>query len=303
MTLRHMRVYLEVYQTGNITRAAERLHMTQPAVTRSIRELERYYGVCLFERLHHRLCVTEVGKTFFTYALHILDSFDHMEKELRDWDKFGVLRVGAGVTVGNVLLPELLAHFRQTHPHLRVRAMVANGAALQEALLDNRLDFAVIENSLSDERLCQERLFSDSLIPVLPPDDSRVGQEGLCLRDLAHEPLLLREEGSACRIFLDHVFALHSLSLEPTLESVSTQAILQAVHAGLGISFLPQALVLPHLQSGRVSTVRLADEAFQREIYLVWHTHKFLTPTTREMMSDLHGLCQRWQLFGQQKPR
>lgn len=288
MTLRHLRVFLAVYQTQNVTRAAERLHMTQPTVTRAVQELERYYGVRLFERINRRLCITQSGRQLYARAVHIVGSFDRMEKELKNWDEFGLLRIGATPTLASVLLPKTLMTFEKKHPKLRVRCSVENGTHLQEALADDRLDFALIEGEVAAEHLHAEPFSEDRLILLLPPDDPRRNAPALTLRELAESPLLLREKGSMGRSFLDRVFAAHDLPLEPLMESISTHAIIQAVHAGLGISFLPQRLIRHSVESGFVATRAVDDEPFVRRNFAVWHEDKFLTRSARELLEDFH---------------
>lgn len=284
MTLRHMKIFLAVYQAQQITKAARQLCMTQPAVTRAIQEIEAYYGVRLFERINRKLYITQTGTMFYTYAVHIVDCFDQMEKGLRDWDQLGVLRVGATIALGTDLLPKVLVRFQRANPSLQIRSVVSNGAALQQALLDNQLDFAVIEGSVGQEELASRAIAPDRLVLILPPDDPRAKWEHLALRDLADDPFLLRDKGSVGRAFLERVFALHELPLQPVMESVSTQAIIQAVHLGLGISFLPERLVAEAIRSGVVATKQLDDESFQRENHIVWHKQKFLTASARALM-------------------
>lgn len=286
MTLRHLRVFLAVYQTQNVTRAAERLHMTQPTVTRAVQELERYYGVRLFERINRRLYITQSGRQLYARAVHIVGSFDRMEKELKNWDEFGLLRIGATPTLASVLLPKTLMTFEKKHPKLRVRCSVENGTHLQEALADDRLDFALIEGEVAAEHLHAEPFSEDRLILLLPPDDPHRNAPALTLRELAESPLLLREKGSMGRSFLDRVFAAHDLPLEPLMESISTHAIIQAVHAGLGISFLPQRLIRHSVESGFVATRAVDDEPFVRRNFAVWHEDKFLTRSARELLED-----------------
>lgn len=286
MTLRHLRVFLAVYQTQNVTRAAERLHMTQPTVTRAVQELERYYGVRLFERINRRLYITQSGRQLYARAVHIVGSFDRMEKELKNWDEFGLLRIGATPTLASVLLPKTLMTFEKKHPKLRVRCSVENGTHLQEALADDRLDFALIEGEVAAEHLHAEPFSEDRLILLLPPDDPRRNAPALTLRELAESPLLLREKGSMGRSFLDRVFAAHDLPLEPLMESISTHAIIQAVHAGLGISFLPQRLIRHSVESGFVATRAVDDEPFVRRNFAVWHEDKFLARSARELLED-----------------
>ena len=162
MTIRHMKIFVSVYQAQSITRAAEQLHMTQPAVSRAIQELEHYYGVCLFERIGRRICSTESAARLYAQALHIIETLDSMEKGLRDWDEFGVLRVGATITLGNFLLPELAARFQQRHPHLQLRAVVSNGAQLSQHLLENTIDLALIE--VSGSRVRRASAAADSFV-------------------------------------------------------------------------------------------------------------------------------------------
>ena len=134
MTIRHMKIFLQVYSLESITKAAEILNMTQPAVTRAIQEMERYYGVCLFERIGHRLSRTAVGQEFYAHALHIVEAFDRMEKELRDWDEIGKIRLGATNTLGCFFLPDLLLQFQKQYPKLEIISTVTNADGLQSGL-------------------------------------------------------------------------------------------------------------------------------------------------------------------------
>lgn len=294
MTLRHMKIFLAVYQTQHITKAAQQLRMTQPAVTRAIQEVESYYGIRLFDRINRKLYITQAGRLFYNYAIHIVDSFDQMEKGLRNWDQLGLLRVGASIAIGTELLPQALVAFQREYPHLRVRSTISNGAALQQALLDNELDFAVIEGNTDREELAKQAIAPDRLVLILPPDDPRANQEGLELKDLAGDSFLLRDKGSVGRAFLERVFALHGIPLVPAMESVSTQAIVRAVHLGLGISFLPERLVKGAIQARVVSTKELPDESFVRENYLVWHRQKFLTASAKALMERIRELS--WEM-------
>ena len=290
MTLNHMRIYLEVYRMQNVTRAAENLYMTQPAVSRAIKELEKHYGVRLFERINHKLYITDAGHELYSYALHITSLFNEMERGFKNWDEFGILRIGASISMGTIFLPRVLSTMRKKNPDLHVKSTVANGYMLQKALLDDKLDFAVIECGIVDKQLNAEVISRDELIPVLPPDSLLKDRE-VSLSELAEFPMLLREKDSAGRIFLDHIFALHEIRTEPVMESISTWAILQAVHTGLGISFLPRLLVEDTIRSGLVATCHVVDETFQRENCLVWHKQKFLTNSAKEAMSLFRKYC------------
>lgn len=285
MTLRHMRIFVMVYQEMNITRAARMLHMTQPAVTRAIQEMEGHYGVRLFERLNHKLYRTELSDELYSCALHMIDSFDLMEKKFKDQDKLGFLRVGASITLGNYLMPEAVCRMKKNYPFFQIKVMVSNGESLREALLDNKIDLAFIEGNFSSDYLCSEPFTKDRLVLIMPPGYELYRKEKIYLKDLTACPLLLREKGSAGRSFLDHIFESHDFVLNPIWESTSTQALVKAVGAGLGISLLPEQLVKDDLLSGRIVSRDVEEEPFIRTNYIFWHKNKYLTPSIQEFIN------------------
>ena len=153
MTVKHMRVFVTVYQEMNITRAAEKLHMTQPAVTRSIQELESHYGIHLFERLHNRLHRTPGSEDFYARALHIVQSFDELEKGAKTWEENGVLRIGASLTLGSFLLPGLIRDFQADRPQLRIQVNVSNTETVRQAVLKDTVDIGLVEGEVSFDYL------------------------------------------------------------------------------------------------------------------------------------------------------
>lgn len=288
MTIRHMRIFIVVFQEMNITKAAEVLHMTQPAVSRAIQELESYYGIHLFERIHHRLFRTESSYAFYARALHLIDSFDSLEKTMKNWDELGVLRIGGTITMGNFVLPGLVSEFQKIHPNLQVRVTISNSQNLQQALLDNRLDLALIEGGISSEELTSELLTEDHLVLIFPSGHPLCLRDSIVLADLIQYPFLVREKGSAGRTFLDHVFAAHGIDFVPLWESASTQALIQAVSAGIGISILPERLVQRDLAEEMICTHPIEDETFRRNNYIAWHHQKFLTDTAKDFIALCH---------------
>ena len=290
MTLRHMKVFLTVYKTQNMTLAAEQLHLTQPAVTRVIKEIENYYGVCLFERLNRRLYVTESGRRLYAQALHLIDTFESMEKEMRNLDTFGLLRIGSTIALGSYLLPELIFIFQKQIPQIQVQVTVSNRRTLQKMLLNNQLDIALIEGGVDDSHLHGEAFGGDRLVLITPPYHPLRKKKDVTLLDLLAYPLLLREKNSSVRIFVEQLFAVEGLPpLNPHWESASTQAIVQAVSYGMGISLLPEPLVKRDILLGTVCTCPVVGADLCRQNYVVWDKHKFLTKATQEFIA----LCKK----------
>lgn len=285
MTLRHMRIFQKIYETQSVTRAAEALHMTQPAVTRALQELEKYYGLRLFERLNRRLTVTEAGRRMYDYALHLTETFDTMEKSLRDWERQGVLRVGASVSLGCSLLPQLARTFQEEHPGVEVRVRIANGELLRRDLLENRLDLALLEGEENGADLMLTPFAAGEMALIVPPGHPLARAGGATLAQAAAYPLLLRETGSATRRFLDQLLMSRGLAVQPVWESASTQALLSAVREGLGITLVPWALARQTVLRGEAERCPVTDAELIRRRYVAWHPSKYETGTMRAFVN------------------
>lgn len=289
MTVRHMEIFTAVFRQRSITKAAQVLHITQPAVSKAIKELENYYGVRLFERINRTLYVTDSGRQLFARAEHIVESFDLIEKELKNGDEFGILRIGAGTTPSNFLLPELLTEFKKTHPHIKVSVYGNNDEGIQKHLFDNRLDISFTENGVFHEDLISVEYSKDRLKIIVPPGHPLCQIKNLRLADIIPYDIFVNGASKTTHLYLEQVFARHGFTLEPMWEMASMQAIIKAVIAGLGISILPEQFVRPFADEGKLCILETKDEEFLRSHYIIWHKNKFLTST----MKDFIALCHK----------
>lgn len=292
MTIRHMKIFLSVYENNcNTTHAAEAMHMTQPAVSLAIKELEQYYGIRLFERIGRRLVITEVGQKFLSYARHISSMFDEMERGMRDWDAFGLLRVGASVTIGSQFLPSYVKTFYHCFPGTQIRVTIAPSRKLEEKLLSNELDMALIEGIAHEPSLLCEEYMEDELTVICPRGQFEPWQE-LTLEQFRAQPFLLREHGSGTREVFERTIEEAGFSVTPSWEAISTTALINAVISGLGIAVLPYRLVLGAIQRGLVVPVRVQDLAFQRRFHIITHRSKFLTTSGKAFLD----LCRNYEM-------
>lgn len=284
MTIRHLKLYIEVFKTMNITKAAENLCMTQPTVTRAIQELEDHYQVKLFDRINKRLRATETGEKLYSYALKTVEAFDHMEDSMFGWNDNEVIRIGTTISIGSVLVPRLIRMFNQKYPDVQIRITINNSEYLQEKLWNNQIDFALIEGYVPTEHVICEVLSEDRLVLLLPPDDQRCKKGYVSLNELKNDSFLLREKGSVSRNYVDVLFSSHGLPINPVMESVSTHAIIRAVNAGLGVAILPEDMVEHSISSGYVGSCQIQEVSMTRSNYIVWYEGKFITNKMRKLM-------------------
>lgn len=293
MTRRHLQIFLSVCGCGcNMTRAAEALYLSQPAVSQAVAELEQYYGARLFERMGRRLYLTPAGERFREYAVHIEALFDHMEKGLRSGDLSGLVRVGASMTVGSQFLPYYVKAFRQKDPAIEVQVRVRPSKELERALHTNQLDLALVEDAVQGEGLAAEPYMEDELVGICSPGGP-FEQGQLVSRELfLQQKFLLREPGSGTREVFDRALAAAGVTADPLWESTSTGALVNAAIEGLGVAVLPRRLVAVPVLRGRVRAFRVEGMDFRRTFQMVWHKDKFLTPAMRRFME----LCRTYEL-------
>ena len=293
MTLRHMIIFRAVCEAGfHSTKASEALHMTQPAVSLAIKELEQYYGVHLFDRIGRRLQITDAGKQFLQYAIHITDLFQDMETGLRDWGSKGILRVGASITIGSQFLPGYVKAFSSRFPTIDVRAVVEQAGRLEKKLLANELDCALTEGIVHDPNLVSEPYMEDHLSVVCSADKGWRQGQIISIEEFQRERFLLRERGSGTREVFDRTVAQAGINVTAIWEAMSTTALVNAAINGLGIAVLPHRMILPALNQGLIVTVGVQNLVFRRNFYVIWHKDKFLTDAAKAFIA----LCKNYEV-------
>lgn len=286
MTLRHMIIFRTVCESDyNSTKAAEQLHMTQPAISLAIKELEQYYGVRLFDRIGRRLKITDSGKLFLQYAIHITDLFDDMETGLRDWDSKGILRVGASITIGSQFMPGYVKAYSEICPGIDVRVVVEQSDTLEHKILTNALDFALIEGIPRDPRIIAAAYMQDQLSVLCSADKGWKQGQTISRQEFKKQRLLLREKGSGTRDVFDRVTAQAGIHITPAWEAMSTSTLINAAITGLGIAVLPSRMIQPALDSGQIITVNVEGLDFKRNFYVIRHKDKFLMPSAEKFIA------------------
>lgn len=289
MTLRHLRIFVAVCETGSMTQAAEQLFIAQPSISLAVSEMEEYYGVKLFDRISRKLYLTENGRRALQYARHITNLFDEMEQGIRDRDAVGQLRVGTSITVGSHLLPQYISELKQVYPLIRVEALIGNSGSIEQQILDNQIDIGIIEGASHSSYIVSESFPGDRLAFICSVNHAFAGRTLKELSQIMEQDFILREKGSAGREVFDGLLAARELAIIPLWQSASNQAILQGVKAGLGISILPYSLVKESLDKGELAEFRIKGLALERKYSVIYHKNKFLPQSARTLLE----LCRK----------
>ena len=281
MTIRDLRIFLSVIDTDcNFTKTAELLNLTQPAVSQAIHELEEHYSIKLFGKNGKRLVLTEGGKIFEAEARRVVAILDEMERKSRNWDAEGILRIGASITIGTCFLPFYVKEFQKQYPKLRIKALINQSGILEEGLLRNSIDIALMEGIPSSDALKSEEYMDDYLVPIASPE---VAEDGavLTIEEFRKKRFILREKGSGTRTIFDRETEAEGFTITPEWESASTAAIIEAVKMNLGISVLPYRLVKEAHESKSISVFSVANMDFRRRFRIVYRKDREIS---RNMM-------------------
>ena len=296
MTLRHLRIFVAVYQERSITRAADRLHLAQPSVSLAIKELEDNYSIRLFERYSRRIYITEQGEQLYNYALHIISLFDEMEEKIPAWKQAGTLRIGSSVTIGNFLLPTLIQKFQEEAPAVRPQVTINNSGFIEEAVLNNQLDFALVEGYFSGGDYDYQIYSTEKYIPVAGAayqlQASSRGKKLLRTEDLLSEPILIREQGSGTREVLERILEGKNLAVRDFRkihEINNLQVMKYLIREGRGITFLYEAAVRQEIEQGILREIRLKDFSVEHDFYFVWRKGSIYGSEYKEIFKQLKG--------------
>lgn len=295
MADRRLQVFHTVARLLSFTKAAEALHMTQPAVTFQIRQLEEYFNTRLFDRTHNRITLTEVGERVYEYAERIFEQYAQMENTVKEMtgEINGVLMLGASTTIAEYLLPVLLGDFKNKYPDVRIRLKVSNTDEIVSMVESNIIDLGVVEAPVNNKNLAVELCRMDQLVAIVPPGHPLANGETVSVQELVTYPYISREEGSGTREVITEYFNQAGLSfydLNVVMELGSPEAIKGAVTSGMGVSILSRAAIQKDLQLGLLKDVRL-NPPLERPFSFVHQKHKFRVRAMEELLNFAHNYC------------
>lgn len=284
MTLKHLVIFYEVCKAESITLAAQRLNISQPAVSVVIKDLETYYGVKLFERMNRRIYLTDAGELLCNYVQTILNYLDEAKNILTESKQLTPIRLGSNISYAISYLPEILKEFTLKYPEIMISTFVNNSSDIEKNLLNHELDFAIVDNLSSSPLIKHQLIKKTHMIAVCSPNYPLHLNKTFLLDDLCHENFLLREPGSGSRTAVEQIFAKNGLSIVPVISSVSSQFLILSAQEGLGITFLPKAIAAHYIALKKLREIPIADVSFPRNYYLMVHKNKFVTKSMQSLM-------------------
>lgn len=289
MDFKQLRALVTVAETGNVTRAAELLHIVQPAVSRQLKLLEDDVGTVLFERGRHGMELTEAGKTLVEYARRVLDEIERARAEMRPSQGAigGIVTVGLLPSTCDLLSSPLVAAVAQSYPGIRVRISMSYAGHLQQWLESGEVDAALLYNPRPNQSLNTEALLDEDLWVVGLPSSGLSRDKPMRLSELATHPLVLPGGAHGLRTLVEHAAALKDLKLNVVAETNAMSVQKCLVLGGHGLTVLPTIAAVDDLAHGRLAAAPLTDPDLKRRIVLALPTTRQTTAPVRCVVTAL----------------
>ena len=278
LTLRQLQCFSAVAQNLSFTRAADQLHLTQPAVSMQVRQLEQQTGIALTEQIGKKIYLTDAGEEVYRYARSILQQVDEMDDVLNKMKGLsgGQLRIAA-ISSANYFAPRLLGVFHQRFPDVRVSMDIKRQEHVLRQVADNEVDMAIMGQPPDDMKLAAIPFMENPLVIIAPPDHRLASTRSISLKQMEKEVFLVREPGSGTRGAMMRFFKANDIKLTTGMEMGSLEGIKQGVQAGLGLGVVPQGAIEIELQLRKLAVLKVQGMPIKRHWHVVLHEGKRLS--------------------------
>ena len=283
-SLRQFEVFLAVARAKSFRRAADGLHLSQPSLSQHVAELERELGVKVFDRLRRTVELTEAGRVLEDHLQRLFATLDSARKAIDDLSGLqrGSLVVGASTTPGIYVVPGMLAGFRARYPGIQLSLQIANSAVIEQRVRTNEVDLGVVGgHALRQGEACVAAGLLDELVLIVPPAHRWARRREVWPNPPVLERLLIREEGSATRELTERTLHQAGVRFTVAMELAHTEAIKEAVAAGLGVAFVSVYAVRHEIKAKQLAAVRLKGIRLHRHFHVIHNESRILTHSAR----------------------
>jgi DNA-binding transcriptional LysR family regulator len=289
LSLSHLRVFAVVAECKSFTRAAEELHVTQPYVSGQIAALESRLGLPLFNRVGRRVYLNEAGLIFLPHVTRGLECLKEAERALDEFRGVvtGHVRIAASSTPGAYILPRILQRFLEEHPGIEVSIQIKDKLHVEQMLLKQQVELGVVASDPISKELTTEPLGVDHLLLLVNNQHPWKQREGVSLRDMQTQRLIVREETSGTRMLIEDELRIANVNPIARIEFSNNDAIKEAVAAGLGVAFLSERTVRSDIEAERLTSVPVVPHGISRAIHLSTLSGQRLSPAATVLRNTI----------------
>jgi DNA-binding transcriptional LysR family regulator len=287
-----LKVFCTVAETKSFSKTSEIIHLTQPAVSLQIQALEEIYETKLFDRSSSFINLTPSGEILYRYAKDILTLYAEAEKEIGKITGLikGSITIGASTTIGNYILPTVIANFKKTHPKIKINLLIGNTKRIVDFLNSGIIDLGLVEGETSRHKMKIDSIIPDELSFIVPPFHPWAKKKVVSILEVTKEPFILREEGSGTRQMIEKYLSSHGINtsdMRIALVLGSTESIKEAVESGIGISIVSKWAARKEVKYGSLKLITPKEEKIIRSFSLIMQKNAVLSHAVDEFLAYL----------------
>jgi DNA-binding transcriptional LysR family regulator len=286
LNLNQLKIFHVAAGLQSFTRTAEVLFLTQPGISKHIKDLEDYYGVRLFDRLGKKVVLTKPGEILYAKTKIIFDLIDQLKIEIDELQglNWGSLSIGASITIGIYILPQILGNFKSLYPHIDISLDIVLNRQVIDKILDNSIDIGFLGAPVDDTRIHTGVFLKDDLVLIVPAGHEWAERDEIEPLELMTQPFIISRQGSGTRHIIEERLGQAGVVLKKGMEFGHTEAVKKAVESGLGVSILSKTVIKREEQVGVIKALHLVGVDLQRNFYFAYRNDKYMTNTARTFL-------------------
>ena len=296
MNLNQLKIFYLAAKNGNLSAAAEDLYITQPAVTRGIQRLQKYYEIKFFKRLGRKLELTYSGKGLYEIAEKIFELEGMAEDYIRDFQNHnrGYLLIDASETFGTHYLPFIIDWFSRLNPRLQITINTLTNKEVVQRTVERANDLGFISFPVEHRKLVLQTILEEDLVIIVSPDHDFAKKDLLKPKDLEGQSVIMHEKGSVHQKIIDDLIRKNNISLSKYIEFSNNVAVKRAVEAGTGIALISRKAAGEEIKSGRLNAVPLADASANRPFYMIYRSDKIISEPVQRLMETVYHWAEEY---------
>jgi len=284
MTIRHLRIFNEVAQSGKMSIAAAKFYVSQPTVSQAIKELEDHYGALLFERLSKKLYITEKGRQLLSYSKQVVEQFDYLESKMFEISGYQKLKIGSTITIGSCLISDILNSYQELNNEVEIYSYINNTHDIEEKILNSELDIGLVEGRVKSPDLVTIPAVDDYLVLVCSAKHPFAKKKSFTSKDLAGEKFVMREEGSGTRELFENYLKEQDVSINISMVANCPTAMIRSVIDNQCLAVLSIRLAREQIENGSIVVIKNRDTTWNRSFSIVYHKNKFISKQMEEFI-------------------
>ena len=287
-----LRIFYQTAKYQNCTVAAEKLFISQPAVTAQVKAFEEFCHLKLFKKMGRKIYLTDEGKSLYEYVRKVFEYEKEIEDTIEDMRllKKGVLRLGTTKTYARSFMPFFISRFRQSYPHIKIHLDEGSSLQMANSLLDFQNEIVIVAKVEDNHQIRFVPFCQEEIVVLLSPDHRLSNRKSITMTELSKEPIIMKEEGSGTRKALNDAFAQKGLVPNILMETNNTDFIKQLVLRGDGISFLVRAAVSTELEEKKLLTVPIENCQILAGVSIAYLRSQHLSTPAQAFLAILEGL-------------